>query len=193
MEEKMKKFIPLFVLIGVFLVAFAVYIIVNRLGMATVSAQPAGFWLGLWQGLIVILAFIVSWFDTSITIYQAGNNGFWYNLGYIFGLCIALGSGARGSRATRRAKKNEHIQMQTQQPSPPGPPLIILGPGIAIAFGWLLFVGLWLFFYAGGYSILQNMGALLISLAALAILEAVIWIPWAMKQPGWGSPPEKKP
>ena len=98
MEEKMKKFIPLFVLMGVSLIAFGVYIVINRLGMATVSAQSAGFFLGLWQGIIVILSFIVSWFDKNITIYQAGNDGFWYNLGYILGLSIALGGGARASR-----------------------------------------------------------------------------------------------
>ena len=101
----MKKFIPLFVLVGVFLVAFGVYIIINRLGMATVSAQPAGFFLGLWQGIIVILSFIVSWFDNNITIYQAGNDGFWYNLGYILGLSIALGGGARASRVKGNRKK----------------------------------------------------------------------------------------
>jgi hypothetical protein len=105
MEEKMKKFIPLFVLIGVFLIVFGVYVIINRLGMATVSAQPAGFLLGLWQGIIIILSFIVSWFDPNITIYQAGNNGFWYNLGYILGLSISLGGGARASRVKGKAKK----------------------------------------------------------------------------------------
>jgi hypothetical protein len=88
----MKKFIPLFVLVGAFLVAFGVYIIINRLGMATVSAQPAGFFLGLW-------------FDNNITIYQAGNDGFWYNLGYILGLSIALGGGARASRVKGNRKK----------------------------------------------------------------------------------------
>ena len=107
MEEKMKKFIPLFVLIGVALIAFAVYIVINRLGMATVSPQSAGFFLGLWQGIIVILAFIVSWFDSNITIYQAGNNGFWYNLGYILGLSIALGGGAKASTPRKKAKKQK--------------------------------------------------------------------------------------
>jgi hypothetical protein len=107
MEEKMKKFIPLFVLVGVALIAFAVYIVINRLGMATVSPQSAGFFLGLWQGIIVILAFIVSWFDSNITIYQAGNDGFWYNLGYILGLSIALGGGAKASTPRKKAKKQK--------------------------------------------------------------------------------------
>jgi hypothetical protein len=97
MDEKMKKYIPLFVILGLAFVGFGVYVIVNKLGMATVEAQAAGFWLGLWQGCIVILSFIVSWFDKDITIYQTGNVGFWYNLGYIFGLTVALGGGAKAS------------------------------------------------------------------------------------------------
>ena len=57
---------------------------------------------------------------------------------------------------------------------------------IAIAFGWLLFLGLWLFFYASGFSILQNIGVFLLSLVVMAILETLLWVPWAMKQPDWG-------
>ena len=77
--------------------------------------------------------------------------------------------------------------MDTKQPGP-----LIMFAGIAIAFAWLIFVGLWLFFYASGFSIMQNIGIFFLSLAVVAILETVIWIPWAMKQPDWGSPPEKK-
>jgi len=66
------------------------------------------------------------------------------------------------------------------------PPSLLLFAGIASAFAWLLFVGLWLFFYAGGFSVLQNVGTFFISVAVLAALEALIWIPWGMKQPSWG-------
>lgn len=102
MNEKMKKFIPLFIIMGLALVGFGIYVVVNRLGMATIEASAAGFWLGLWQGCIIWLSFIVSWFDKDITIYQTGNVGFWYNLGYILGLCIALGGSAKASN-----KKNK--------------------------------------------------------------------------------------
>jgi hypothetical protein len=44
-----------------------------------------------------------------------------------------------------------------QQPGP-----LIMFVGIAIAFAWLLFLGLWLFFYASGFSIMQNRGFLCI-------------------------------
>ena len=107
MDEKMKKFIPLFVLIGLAIVAFAIYIIVNHVGMPTrdLSGAPANFWWGLWQGLIVFLSFIASWFDNNIVLYQVNNNGFWYNLGYLIALSVSVGGIARGSRPRKKAKE----------------------------------------------------------------------------------------
>jgi hypothetical protein len=58
--------------------------------------------------------------------------------------------------------------------------------GIVIGLIWLLFLGLWLLFYASGFSILQNIGIFFLSLVVVAILETAIWVPWGMKQmPGW--------
>jgi len=78
MDERIRKFIPLFVLIGLAIVAVAIYVIVYHVGMPTrdLSGAPANFWLGLWQGLIVFLSFIASWFDNNIVLYQVNNNGF---------------------------------------------------------------------------------------------------------------------
>ncbi len=107
MDEKMKKFIPLIIVIGAVLVAAAIYIIVFHVGMPTqdLSGPSANGWLGLWQGLIIYLSFIASWFDNTIVLYQVNNNGFWYNLGYLIGLWIAIGAFAGGSRARGRAKR----------------------------------------------------------------------------------------
>ena len=107
MEEKMKKFIPLFVLVGLALVAAAIYIIVYHVGMPTrdLSGATANFWLGLWQGLIICLSFIASWFDNNIVLYQVNNNGFWYNLGYLIALSVSVGGIARGFRTKGKANK----------------------------------------------------------------------------------------
>ncbi len=109
MEEKMKKFIPLFVLIGLAVLAVAIYITVYHVGMPTrnvdLSGAPANFWLGLWQGLIVCLSFIASWFDNNIVLYQVYNDGFWYNLGYIIALFVSVGGGGGAFRARGKAKK----------------------------------------------------------------------------------------
>lgn len=179
MDEKMKKFIPLFVLIGLAILAVAIYIIIYHVGMPTrdLSGAPAGFWLGLWQGLIVFLSFIASWFDNNIVLYQVNNNGFWYNLGYVIGLII-LGAGGGGS--ARASRTTERPKMRGQEAVPPS---LLLFAGIAIAFAWLLFLGLWLFFYVSNFSILENIGVFVISVAVVAILETAIWVPWGLKHP----------
>jgi len=56
--------------------------------------EPAGFWLGLWHGLIVFFAFIVSLFRSSVGIYETHNAGFWYNFGFILGIIVSHGGGA---------------------------------------------------------------------------------------------------
>ena len=177
MDEKMKKLIPLFILIGLAIVAVAIYIIVYHVGMPTrnLSGAPANFWLGLWQGLIVFLSFIASWFDNNIVLYQVNNNGFWYNLGYVIGLII-LGAGGGGS--ARASRTTERPKMQGQEARPPS---LLLFASIVVAFAWLVFVGLWLFFYVSNFSILQNIGIFVISLAVVAILETAIWVPWGLK------------
>ncbi|MEI7827086.1 MAG: hypothetical protein WCI87_04725 [Euryarchaeota archaeon] len=105
----MKKFIPLFVLIGLAVVAVAIYITVYHVGMPTrdvnLSGAPANFWLGLWQGLIICLSFIASWFDNNIVLYQVHNDGFWYNLGYIIALFVSVGGSGGAFRAKGKAKK----------------------------------------------------------------------------------------
>ncbi len=53
---------------------------------------------------------------------------------------------------------------------------------IAIPFIWLLFLALWLFYYAANYSIIQNIAVFLASIVIVAILEVIIWVPWSMKQ-----------
>ncbi len=69
---------------------------------------PAGFWAGLWHGLICFFAFIVSLFTDGVGIYEANNAGPLYNLGFVLGAAIAFGGCGR-SRAcrVRRAKSPE--------------------------------------------------------------------------------------
>ncbi len=52
---------------------------------------------------------------------------------------------------------------------------------IIIAFGWLLFLALWLFYYATGFSILQNIAIFLVSIVVAAILQILLWVPWSMR------------
>lgn len=55
-----------------------------------------------------------------------------------------------------------------------------LGLRIAISvvtgIGWLVFLIAWLFFYAGDYSIYQNIGILFISLLLACTIISVVWV-----------------
>ena len=53
---------------------------------------------------------------------------------------------------------------------------------IAVAFGLLIFLALWLFYYASGFTILQNIAIFLLSLVVALAFETLLWVPWSMKQ-----------
>jgi hypothetical protein len=69
--------------------------------------QPdaAGFWLGLWQGLISPITFLISLFNNDVNIYEVNNNGNWYNFGFMLGVAVVFSGPAGSSRAVpRRAR-----------------------------------------------------------------------------------------
>ncbi len=66
------------------------------------DVDPAGFWMGLWHGFIIVISFIVSLFNNTVEIYEVNNNGFWYNLGFIIGVAIFFGGGGHSSRRCKR-------------------------------------------------------------------------------------------
>ena len=69
---------------------------------ADLEGKTAGFWLGLWHGLISPITFIISLFNKNVDIYEVHNNGSWYNFGFVLGAGLFLQGGILGSR---RAKK----------------------------------------------------------------------------------------
>jgi len=62
------------------------------------DAQPAGFWAGLWHGLISPLTFLISLFNPNVRIYETHNRGRLYDFGFILGVSGAFGGS--GSRVT---------------------------------------------------------------------------------------------
>lgn len=73
--------------------------------VANQEGKVAGFWSGLWHGLLAPITFIVSIFTSKVNFYEVHNNGFWYNLGFVLGAGLFLNGGILGSRKARRAKK----------------------------------------------------------------------------------------
>lgn len=70
-------------------------------GTAPGDATPAGFWLGLWQGLIAPITFVISLFNDGVNIYEVHNTGGWYNFGFVLGLGMFVGGGSSGARRSR--------------------------------------------------------------------------------------------
>lgn len=74
-------------------------------GTASERNGVAGFWLGLWQGLIAPLALVASIFKHEVNIYEVHNNGGWYNAGYLLGLACFFGGGGKETARRRRSGK----------------------------------------------------------------------------------------
>ena len=72
-------------------------------------------------------------------------------------------------------------EMSNQQPEPRR-----IYESIAVPVVWLIFLALWLFYYASSFSILQNIGVFLLSFAVAGVIEVIVWVPWAMKHADQG-------
>jgi hypothetical protein len=68
--------------------------------MVDTGQDPAGFWLGLWQGLISPITFLISLFTEEVTIYEVQNNGNWYDFGFMLGVMAVFGGGGGGGSAS---------------------------------------------------------------------------------------------
>jgi hypothetical protein len=69
------------------------------------ARDPAGFWLGLWQGIILPVTFVISLFNDNVSVYEVANNGNWYDFGFFLGVLLVLGGsgGGAGTRARKRS------------------------------------------------------------------------------------------
>jgi hypothetical protein len=68
------------------------------------DGEVAGFWKGIWHGLISPITFVISLFSKSVYVYEVHNNGGWYNFGFLMGASITFG-GSGGGAASRRKKR----------------------------------------------------------------------------------------
>ncbi|MHC4757445.1 MAG: hypothetical protein ACYTE8_02195 [Planctomycetota bacterium] len=64
------------------------------------DAIPAGFWSGVWHGLIAPIAFVISLFNPNVSIYETNNNGRWYEFGFLIGISGSLGGGGASTQYT---------------------------------------------------------------------------------------------
>ncbi len=90
--------------ISVVVVALAGCAAGSNPAVGTVGADGdiAGFWLGLWHGIIAALTFIISLFSDNVRFYEVHNNGAWYDFGFVLGASILFGGGGSASRRKRK-------------------------------------------------------------------------------------------
>lgn len=66
------------------------------------GGDSAGFWKGLWHGLISCVTFVISLFTDNVNVYEVHNSGNWYDFGFMLGVSLIFGGSAR---ATKRKRK----------------------------------------------------------------------------------------
>jgi hypothetical protein len=71
------------------------------------EAEPAGFWAGVWHGLVLPITFVVSLFKPEVGIYETHNNGGWYNFGFVLGAASSLGGGNKAQRAPWKSAEDK--------------------------------------------------------------------------------------
>ncbi len=70
------------------------------------AESPAGFWFGLWHGLICPVTFVIGLFTRAVRIYEVSNTGNWYDFGFLLGACVSLGGGLKvGWRSKSQSEK----------------------------------------------------------------------------------------
>ncbi|MFD8496050.1 hypothetical protein [Amycolatopsis sp. NPDC059657] len=66
----------------------------------------AGFWPGLWHGVISPVTFLISLFNDRVGVYDVHNNGGWYNFGFLLGVSIIFSGGGHTVGSTRRGSRS---------------------------------------------------------------------------------------
>ena len=80
----------------------------EQLHTTNVQGLTAGFWRGLWHGIIAPITFLISLFSANVGIYEAHNNGGWYDFGFLVGIFSFHGGRGAGGAARRwRGRRND--------------------------------------------------------------------------------------
>lgn len=61
---------------------------------------------------------------------------------------------------------------------------------LAVGLGWLVFLIVWLYFFAENFSVYRNLAVFILSLLVLGIAHSVIWIPFGLFKQKKGEPEE---
>ena len=68
---------------------------------------PAGFWYGLWHGVISFISLIIHIFNENVTVYEINNTGGWYDFGFLIGVITVWGGSSHASCRSYVNKKRD--------------------------------------------------------------------------------------
>ena len=71
------------------------------------AESPAGFWYGLWHGIISIISLIIHIFNDNVLVYETNNSGGWYDFGFLLGVIVVWGGGSHASCKSAAQKKRD--------------------------------------------------------------------------------------
>lgn len=69
--------------------------------------SPAGFWYGLWHGVISLISLIIHVFNNDVAVYELNNTGGWYDFGFLLGVICIWGGGSHMSCKSSEEKKRD--------------------------------------------------------------------------------------
>lgn len=68
---------------------------------------PAGFWGGLWHGMISCITLVIGIFSDNVRVYEPHNTGGWYDFGFVLGVASVWGAGHRAGTTNRKPRDAE--------------------------------------------------------------------------------------
>ncbi len=95
---KKRLFFVFVAILAVFLLAGCAAGTNPTVDIPNIAGKSAGFWSGLWHGVISPITFIISLFSDNVNVYEVYNSGNWYDFGFMFGVSLIFGGGARAAK-----------------------------------------------------------------------------------------------
>jgi hypothetical protein len=132
-----------------------------------------------WRVAVSILV-VIGWISFVILwlFFSAGDFDIFQNLAIVIvSVLVSIGIlGAMWAPWGMRMAKTAGAA----QPRQLGRPILMTVISIASGIGWLVFLIIWLFFYAGDYNGYQNLAVFILSLLVVGIVNGGGWALWGM-------------
>lgn len=68
---------------------------------------PAGFFWGLWHGVISVITLLIHLFNENVAVYEINNTGGWYDFGFLLGVILVWGGGCHASCKSKKEIERE--------------------------------------------------------------------------------------